>query len=885
MAVVAIVLVATLSVAVIAAETETVVPGTVSEATALLTTAKTTAADATKSYHDKLDAFFAVTEYMTNHPIDPTSDGYEKLVSDFNAAKLAFAKTVLEEANAISYTDSAADGEAAGVPAARKNSLVNTLKTFVERNPISSSTEGYEAFKAEYNAAVLEKETYVADSKAEIDDSVSLTDYDLPSYIVSDYDDNLKGMSIGGGGNTPQYTSELAQDPDTKNRYWSITYYGTTSAYTAYYPHDVADSVIFQFDICINDMPNAGILFEQGGGLATYMRIEADGTVRDGYKRGSLDANLIEGVRVVEGQWTNIAIAVNLEVTPYIYDIYVDYQKVAEGCEVYPTTEYTPSCLRFGGGGNTSGNYYLDNVFFYKGTTLRTLGRIDAMNAEEKFFYYANYAVDEEKTPATRKTAYNSAYELYNKGLVDVNSAAVKESIARLDEIDTNILNADVLNYNVAGIAALLDAYDKIERSPLTESARATAITKVDTFIQGCGTDLPLDREDYKALTVRLSKARDELAEDERIRLFNAQMLRFASAYTIAAKQTHYSEAKALFEEGISDKILTMAGYKEYQENYKIYLAAADELATAIKEANSKKVVDCVGFISKYTTEEEWVANYDKMERYVLIIRETLNSGEYNINYPGFVNAVNIFTPMDEFFYARLQEGHIQFITEQLALYEVAERYVDKVGVIAGIKRYLAEADIDPNNETIAELIVRLDYYDAEVQVRGEDYAAVLAENSAKFILIIDRLELQTTYLDKREVFEEAATYYYSIDRDYEGIAEAIAIYREYEAEFDLMDVSSEAFIECVALIKTANKAEDIYARLVDCYYHYPYINTEIEGVAEALAEYEEAYNSYNEVYISANAEIECTAQAAVTVRTNCGVDAIIAIIYKVLFG
>ena len=57
------------------------------------------------------------------------------------------------------------------------------------------------------------------------------------------------------------------------------------------------------------------------------------------------------------------------------------------------------------------------------------------------------------------------------------------------------------------------------------------------------------------------------------------------------------------------------------------------------------------------------------------------------------------------------------------------------------------------------------------------------------------------------------------------------------------------------------------------------------DGAEEAMAEYLAAYNAYMNYAESVNAEITHTANAVGSLRANCGITNVIAIIIKKLFG
>ena len=99
------------------------------------------------------------------------------------------------------------------------------------------------------------------------------------------------------------------------------------------------------------------------------------------------------------------------------------------------------------------------------------------------------------------------------------------------------------------------------------------------------------------------------------------------------------------------------------------------------------------------------------------------------------------------------------------------------------------------------------------------------------------------------------------------------------------MDVASKAFVESVALIATAKNDAAIYERLVEACYYYANTNPEIDGVNEAIEAYRAAYDAYNATYVSINSDVEEAVKITVSVRANCGVDAIVDVICKKLLG
>ena len=141
------------------------------------------------------------------------------------------------------------------------------------------------------------------------------------------------------------------------------------------------------------------------------------------------------------------------------------------------------------------------------------------------------------------------------------------------------------------------------------------------------------------------------------------------------------------------------------------------------------------------------------------------------------------------------------------------------------------------------------------------------------------------TYNEQREYFEEAYLLYFYIDITVDGAARAVQIFDEYKINLDRIAESSVRFIEAVAIYKACETEDDKYAALVECYYNAQFVEMSYDGAEEAMAEYLAAYNAYMNYVDAVNAEITDSGNAIGSLRTNCGITNVIAIIIKKLFG
>ena len=298
-----------------------------------------------------------------------------------------------------------------------------------------------------------------------------------------------------------------------------------------------------------------------------------------------------------------------------------------------------------------------------------------------------------------------------------------------------------------------------------------------------------------------------------------------------------------------------------------------------------------MGFVDDFTTEEEWLANYDYINKYLNLIKDTVMGREldggylYDPNYDNVGESVELFGVMYSFFYRVQQEGHIKYISEIVDLISSTEAYIEKMGMVSMIDRYLASNDIDYNNEEIIELIQELETCRSELQLREEDYGRILIQNAVYFTNIIENLRTASDYTEKKAYFNSATEYYFNLDITVAGAAEAVAIYDAYAIELALIEESSLTFIEAVDYYFACETADERYAALVDCYYNAQFADTTFAGVTEALELYEEEYERYMGYVEDVNDDLVSAGGAVGSLRSHCGVNSIIAVIIKKIFG
>jgi hypothetical protein len=257
----------------------------------------------------------------------------------------------------------------------------------------------------------------------------------------------------------------------------------------------------------------------------------------------------------------------------------------------------------------------------------------------------------------------------------------------------------------------------------------------------------------------------------------------------------------------------------------------------------------------------------------------------YATDYEGVKEAIEFFNTSYDYFYDLLQTEHIAYIENVLGLILASDQYIEKMGMVSVIERYVESNDINLKDERIVKLLNNLDTCKAELVLREADYAEVLVQNAIYFVNIVERMRTAETYDEQRSYFESATPLYYYLDSRIEGAAKAVEIYDEYKIKLDRIAESSIDFLEAVAIYKACETEDEKYAALVECYYNAQFVELSYEGAEEAMAEYLAAYNEYVGYAEAVNEEIVLSGHAVGSFRANSGVINIIAVIIKKIFG
>lgn len=661
------------------------------------------------------------------------------------------------------------------------------------------------------------------------------------------------------------------------------------------------------------------------------LEIKADGSIspslvgkncKSGYELTAEEKERFSQVKLgFNGEWTHISLI--YESDTCFVTLYVDYEYIARW-DTRPAgvSHYELSIFRYGTSNSDclSSEVSIDNFIAYEGSYLRTPDLFEKMTEPEKFVFYSEYASSLDAPNADRVTAYKEASKLLEKYYEDgeffpvvdteMDADALAELNARLEEAVNGFntfasegyeaLYLDYITDNLTMFGALVDEFLENQVRTLDNvENRATAFAQIEAFLNDCGADiLTSEDSDYIDIKGRYDNISVAIGNDRSIIAFCNAVDKFYSATKFGADvmQRHYQNAADAYDLIIDRTVLNSEGFERFKECFELYESGAELLAQKIREKNSKTIVDCISFISGYTTVEQWEANYDYINRYIVIVRRVVServedeNGKLVINYDdtvaGVAEALEFFYTADEYFYGLLQREHAEYINAMLEKYLVATGYVEKVGICAHLRAYISTADISLEHELVEEAVIRLYIYESELEQYKDDYNDVLVQNTAIFKNTVNLMSTATGYAELLSLYNKAQELYFAMNVGDETIQNELKIFDEMTFRLESMEKASNDFLVAVELLRAETEEEGKYLALVNCYMYAANADTSYAGVAEAMEYYLAEYNAYNGVANAIISEIDAlTGVAVASVRANCGVSEIVAVIVKKITG
>ena len=869
------------------------------------------------------DMMMKADKLLELYTLADETEGYADVKVKYDSALVRAAEALVKACDAnIEKTLTTAKN---GITVKKVNSLLNYCQPYGDASVLDSVKAQFAEVEAAHNRAVE------ANYKA-LDAENRISNYDLPIYFTETWEDREAGLDsskLGG-----RWTVDLKgianrmgilKEADG-NKYMIHRYLEKEKPQGTYtqiglgtYKVDNSYGLVFEFDVTTFDkVPDQGVVIETGsvGGAyfpPPYFVINANGDICKNDKSTVALAGAI-----VKGEWTHVTIV--LEPNEFVYYLYVDGQFVCtydakhEGKTRY---DHSKVAFRISGGAGTSGEIAVDNIMIYGGDSYRIHDRLETMNEDEQFAYYVNYLINEENLVAERTIAYDKAESLLgNYWIVNDEGEGTYTEYALSNPDILNIVDTyvsfDLTNFlyevgirNLDSYVTMVTNLDAVARNSSTAAQRVDLLQQIYKFVDANADIInrEIDRDgnnkadyyDYEAIVSRVSR---EATYDANAVDFVRFVKRFEKATTLSAKQRNYDKAYEIAENDGIDIVLILdetnpdrANFKDLIAAYEVYRNADAVLYKLTLSNNADKIVKCINRINMYTTEEEWLANREYMEEYLFLLKDIILTTDengnlyYDAEYNGVQEALEFFDASYSFFYAIIQTEHVEHIEAALARVAATDAYIEKMGIIATLEKYIETNDVNFQDERIIFLLNNLDTCKAELELREEDYAKILVQNAVYFTNLVERMRTAQTYNEQREYFEQAYTLYFNIDITVEGTARAVEIFDEYKINLDRIEESSIAFIEAVAFYKACETEDDKYAALVECYYNAQFVEMSYDGAEEAMAEYLDAYNAYMNYAESVNAEVTATGNAIGSLRVPCGITNVIAIILKKLFG
>lgn len=781
-------------------------------------------------------------------------------------------------------------------------------------------------------------ELTIEEKKEAIEAFTPLNQYNLPvMYEKLTWDAGTAELLADGYGFTQLVFPDAGNDihpemgEDGDNGYFTIRYYAEEAEWEKAKGSDIhtyprfdikgyvpSNNLVIEFDITTFDrLPKSGISFEHGSTTNTasgerrfpsFFSFNSEGVMI------TYDGKKSEASVIVPDQWTRISILYNNETN--LMDIYVNYELMFDDVDTRQAGDnYQISNFRFGtANGSTfgssdpshdNGEVSIDNFTVYEGSYVRTPDKFETMNEHEKFIFYSAFMNNEAQGTGDRLFSFNTVEAMVGE-YTDNNGEFRPVTDSTMDGEELALLNEKLhaafnsyIDFKASSYAELHAAYirlnldtfkgymaeaDAMGRTLENFEERKAFYAKINAFLEEIGDDIYKGAESDYATTAASFKAfTASIDNDQKILTFIKLVGEYERSLSFSpeAIEKHYNK---LLEIDVDENLLGVEGYEPFTEAYAVF-EGADELISDRKLAKSaQKIVDCISFISHFTTEEEWIENYKFINKYIVIVRDELRNGKYDPDHPGIDEALDYYNQVNDYFYALLQKEHAGIIRGYLDNYITASGYVEKRGICAYVRSYIASVDIDVDCEDVAPLIIELETYESELDQYATDYEFVLVQNTAIFANKIRLIETTVGYTERYALYLEARELYFAMNVGDESIARELAVYDRLGEEFAYVQKMSTDFLLAVDLLRVATTEDERFSALVNCYRYATDAEEEIDGVAEAMAYYLEQYEAYNSMATQTNDTLDSVSVVSIgSLRANCGVKGIVAVIVKKL--
>ena len=624
--------------------------------------------------------------------------------------------------------------------------------------------------------------------------------------------------------------------------------------------------------------------------------------IKDGgiYKRDESDwtkSVLLADDLFAPGEWTHLTICYTPDdgTGKPAMTVYVDYEWIgswwdASGKQVYNMTKYRINP------GAAHSSVCFDNFETYKGTSYRDRSKFSGMSADDMFKFYVDVMMDERYSFTNRSYAMAQAQAYYDTAK---EKPALAEYVTRFDDYAKNEnVVLPTRDYVYGQLSAIIETLNPF--GPTTSenvSAKLAASASINKFMTRYADYIDLSEQRIVAINNNLQLLLREVARINNVAELMYSLERFNRAPTYTALMRHYEAFNEWYNAAEFDDPANYEAVKEDPVVVKFeatvgmtVLEYIETMHEKIRERNNYergvKVVDCVNIIigmeGYEDTEAFWTANYDFVNKYVLVIREIIHSGEYNDSVEGFAEAKAKYDQIDGYFYSLLQNEHAKVIEENLAKYPLTDSYIERLGICTYVSKYVLANDIDESHEAISPLLALLGVYQHELEFQSESYKDTLEQNTVYFIATVKKMSSVVTYKELKPLYDEALSYFYVMNIDSNEAQKAIEEFYVYQDKLAFAEENSAMFIGFANQLRKTSKIRDIYPLLVKCKALLESIDTDIDGVASALEIYNNKLDEYSKAIAPTNSVVEETNSVVCSTRVFSITNAILEVIKSI---
>ena len=855
--------------------------------------------DAYADADDKAKAIATIHAYLPT--VDPEAEGYDELMKSVTAVDVAYTELL--------YANATQDFSGTPFPHIYANIAARTLVSFVNDYPLD---EEHAELAAQVAAVKADYEERLAADKEALYSQATLTDY--VTYPTAQYDvdfqgelpgtefpasmsKNLTGASMPNKGSPNPHWYGVKESADG-NRYWALVYNQLNDSEAHNYLQWRWTSntpVVVEWDFSTETTfassmgPQSALDHNGGRAFPTWF------TISGGNFNG--DGTVIENT-IQKNQWTHFICTIDLSGN---LTVYIDYIKIgtwsSNGSTKYLESDYIINNLRIGNmkADPNHSSFSIDNFRVYNGISPRQYDFLAKLteNREAALVYYASIASDESNAFNDRFLAINRAnayiddyYDRVEGQFLDGVSDEVKAASSTLLAIDTTEIEAAVKAANLSTYKTLVEALGALSaegtRTVGNIAAREVALQNVDAFT--ANNMLDTLSSEYRDLYNRYATYGTQIDQDKAARKFITEMETFDRHFTFSSMQRHYAAGAEAY--AAMDPAVVFAVKSENDQFVKaknVYAGAPEVLAEATRQNNSKKIVSSMNRISVYTTEEEWEEHYDMINPFVVAIRSIIKEGNYEQDFDGMDRAMIIFGNVNGYFYNKLQQVHIAEISDRIDAFHATSSYIERLGAVSYIERYLETNDIDPNNTELQKLITAYGVLKEELGVQKDEYDVLLTQNTQRFINTMTIVRAYSDYATLKNYFDKATSYYFSMNVA-DGMDALVEEYTAISNRLKAIEEASEKFLGAYEQLDAAETADETYLALVACHKVYDLADASFEGVAEAKAAYESALAAYNAEISPVNAEFAIATDAMCAVRAICNLKGVMTLLRSVLY-